>query len=383
MKRILIIGNGADDKYIGNSIRECKKIDEELQFDMFSVYDSSNCNYIDYLGTYTYTVRHFASFLYHIPKFRGLCMQRDIILSINRFVNYCINKGVVYDSVHIHYLRPELVAVLNGLKKISKSLILSPWGSDVLRVKTYAIHNLRKLAKAADIITAPLGSRFESDVKKILNISDEKLYDLGFGLTTVDAMLKFTGLTTEDAKKKLGIDNNYAIAIGYNASRGQHHMDVIRQILLIKNQLPENYILLLPFSYGGDAEYMVLVENLLKNHQLNYKLFKSYMSNEEVVYLRYATDLFIHAQDTDADSGTIREYLLSRKKIINPTWISYPHHEKYGSPFYAYSKFEELSNTILNALKAENSIISSLLVEDIKGCSWAVKAREWVKLYNK
>ena len=110
-------------------------------------------------------------------------------------------------------------------------------------------------------------------------------------------------------------------------------------------------------------------------------ILDKYMSNLDVVNLRMATDLFIHAQNSDANAGTIAEYLLCQKKIINPVWITYPHYETYGSPFYLFSDFEELPEVIISAIQDSSLRVSPLLKESIRRCGWGEQSKEWVALY--
>ena len=381
MKRILIIGSASEDKYIGNSLRACKKLNEDIHFDFFATSIKTNCPFSPTVDQMVNKVRHYPSIFYRVPKLRGYCNQQDLLKSLKDFIFECKSNAVHYDSCHIHFLNPVYAKIVEDLKLIANQIIITPWGSDILRTKRSNIPQLRILAHKCDIIATTKLIRFGQDVMRILNVADDRIYNLPFGLAAVDEILKLENGNDNLAKHALNVDNQYTIVIGYNGNPAHHHLSVIKALSVIKNQLPSNYILLFPLTYGGNSEYIQQIKNLLEQEQLNYKFFTEYLSDDQIALLRKATDLFIHAQTSDANSGTIAEYLLCRKKIVNPSWITYPHYEQYGRPFYYFHDFEELPKVILQAIQAKESIVPVQLVEEIKKSSWTVRAKEWVDLY--
>lgn len=383
MRRVLIIGNGGEDKYIGNIIRECKKIDQLISFDFFDVGKSGGCLFRKDVDLYASTRQHSLMWMYVVPKLRGYLNIRDFKISLREYVKNCKEQNVLYDICQIHYLNFMYADVISDLRTIAKKIVLTPWGSDVLRARPFMLKRLRKLVRLSDAVTAQRGSRFEQDVKRILDVPQNKLYDLAFGVKAIDEILAHPAITVETAKEALGITGSYVIVVGYNASFGHNHLKVIDQIATIKNRLPSNYLLVLPLTYGGSPEYKAKIKNSLEAYQLNYLILDKYMSNLDVVNLRMATDLFIHAQTSDANAGTIAEYLLCQKKIINPVWITYPHYETNGSPFYSFSNFEELPEVIISAIQDFSLRVSPLLKKSICHCGWGEKSKEWVALYNK
>lgn len=381
MRRVLIIGNGGEDKYIGNIIRECKKIDQSISFDFFDVEPNGSCLFCNSVGLYVPTKQHSLMWMYAVPKLRGYLNIRDFKISLREYVKNCKMHNVQYDVCQIHFLNFMYVDVISDLRTIAKKIVLTPWGSDVLKARPFMLKGLRKLVRLSDVVTVSKGSRFEQDVKRILDVPQSKLYDLAFGVKSIDEILAHPDITTETAKEVLGITGSYAIVVGYNANLGQNHLKVIEQIATVKDRLPSNYLLVLPLTYGGNPEYKVKIKNSLEAYRLNYLILDKYMSNLDVVNLRMATDLFIHAQNSDANAGTIGEYLLCQKKIINPVWITYPHYETYGSPFYSFSDFEELPEVIISAIQDSSLRVSPLLKESIRRCGWGEQSKEWVALY--
>ncbi len=383
MRRILIIGSGEDDKFIGNIIRECRKNDDSIIFDFFDFLQADNCLFRREIGLYFTMKNHFPHWMYRVPRLRNYLNYWNLLLSLKEMVKVCKKRNIVYDICQIHYLLFFYIHVISDLKTVSKKIVLTPWGSDVLRAPKNKLNDLRKLVRLSDIVTTQQGSRFEQDVKRLLNVPQNKLYDLTFGVKSIDEILERQSVTPQEAKKALGIaTDSYTIVIGYNANLGHNHLKVIDKLATIKERLPHNYLLVFPLTYGGSPEYKAQIKSSLESYHFHFLILEKYMSNIDIVNLRVATDLFIHAQTTDANSGTIAEYLLCQKKIINPTWITYPHHEIYGSPFYFFSSFDELPDVVLSAIQDPSCKVSPLLKENIRKCGWKEKSKEWIAFYK-
>ena len=135
-------------------------------------------------------------------------------------------------------------------------------------------------------------------------------------------------------------------------------------------------------TYGKNEKYMDDVEQLMKETRLNYRILRDYLSNEELLYVRKCADMFIHAQDTDANSGSLAEYLLCKTKVVNAEWLSYPNREKYGRPYYVFNSFNELGDVVVRAYKDEVSLVDERLVKDIQQDGWSHVGKQWIDFYN-
>lgn len=383
MTKILIIGNGADDKYIGNCLRECKQCDTDLIFDFFNTNLKEMSPFRSEVNQYVTVKRHHPNWIYSIPKVRGYFNQLDLCISLRDFIGICQNENIYYDVCQIHFLNPIYAKIADGLKRISRKVVITPWGSDILRAKKYQLRGLKELVRKSDRVTFTQGSRFEKDAVALLNIPKEKLYNLPIGVASIDEILSRPFITDEQAKRAWGFEGKYVIVIGYNGSPAHNHIKVIKSLVSIKKLLPANIILVFPMTYGNNLAYQKKVKQLLEANRFENQILEKYLSTEELVSLRKATDLFIHAQQTDADSGTIAEYLLCQKKIVNPTWITYPQYETYGSPFYSFSGFDELSQTILTTINDTSNKVSPLLANNISEYGWSKLICKWVDLYKK
>ena len=371
---------------MGSFIRCIKSKSPDIQIDLF------NINY--YLKTdYPPSARFwsniyspeftFPSVFYKIPKVRSLARLCDTILGIKKLAKQLKKRGLKYNIVQISFLLEFYSFCVDELKEMGDKMVLMPWGSDVLRAKKRKLNRIIKLVRRADYVTCGRHApRFRQQIMNLLNVPEEKMVAAGFGTEMIDLINLHPELTLDNAKKRVGLDGHYVIVCGYNASPFQQHLKIIEAIGKIKGLLPQNMILLFPMTYGRNEKYIKAVIDKLNTLHLPYRMLNDYLSNEDLLYYRRCADLFIHAQTTDANSGTVAEYLLCDTKVINGAWLSYPQREKYGMPYYTFHSFDELEKVILVAIAAPTSIIPSELKKDILKEGWNNIGEQWVDFYH-
>lgn len=384
MNRVLLFANGSDDKYVGNLVREVTNVNPNISFDLFDICTLDHpCTFISHLSEYYFARKHFFSFLYLIPKVRAIFYHIDFIWSVEEIVRMNKKQGKRYNVCNFQYLLPKYNTIIKRIRTVSNYCIASPWGSDILRANEKDLQKLRKFVNHNDYVTAPKGYRFEDDIKEKLLVRENKLYDILLGDKIIDTINKNKYIDTIDAKSSFGLKDFYVITCGYNASEAQNHLSIINSINTIVEKLPSNYCLLFPMTYGNNNkdEYIKVIRSKLDELCMTYKIIDTYLTEMDVCRIRVATDVFIHAQTTDAACGTVTEYLLCNKKILNAVWLKYPQRERFGTPFYTFNTFDDLPHVLLEAINAKKSIINPLLISDISREGWCEKAHEWSRMY--
>ena len=135
-------------------------------------------------------------------------------------------------------------------------------------------------------------------------------------------------------------------------------------------------------TYAKKAKYLAELEKKVKATGINYKFLTTYLSDQEMIWLRKGTDLFIHMQQTDAYSSSLHEYLYSKTKVINAEWLSYKELETWGLP-YKLSTFETLSNDVIAVLNNSDEWVSGELRKYLIVYSWSYQINEWNKTFEK
>lgn len=378
MSKVLLVGNLADEKWIGNLIKRLKQSDPDLRIDFFwsKVTSETPSDAADYCEKIFRPACIFPRYLYKIPKLRISLKEKDINRSFKSFINNCKETGVHYDVVNFHYLNNETLSCWEEVQTITDRSLLMPWGSDVLRRSKSYTRKMREYVMHYDYVCASDNPRFRRQLEERLNIKEEQFVDLDFGSESIDRLMENAGVGRDMAKKALGIDGRYVITVGYNAHEEQHHIEIIDALLQIKDKLPRNYLLVFPMTYGG-KQHVTRVEQKLKQTRLEYVIYDKYLSYQDVVYLRKCADVFIHAQTTDANSASLAEYLFCQSSVVNASWLKYDHFEEFGMPYYTFSSFSELPGALENAIVGGTKVNDSL-VEYIKGISWSAMTKKWL-----
>lgn len=384
--RILLVGSIEEDKWIGSLIRALKKNDSELQIDFFNIHNSSKLTTAPFyaLCNRTFSIKErFPAFLYRIPKVRAVCRRLDLLYPFRDLALEMQAKREKYDAVNFHFLLPWEAENIKYIKAISKKIVVSPWGSDILRASDDALKQVERLAAAADYVTCGRDvPRFAADIVRLLHTPKEKLVRIGFATEMIDLIQEHADTTRDAAKARLGLDGRYVVACGYNANPAQHHLQVIDAIQSVRDKLPANITLLLQMTYGAPREYIESVIARLDELRMPHLILDKYLTNDELLSVRKCADMFIHGQKTDANSGSLAEYLLCGAKVINGSWLKYPNREKFGTPYYTFDNFEELGSVLVKACQAETTIIPAELPGEILKDGWNYEGREWNKFFR-
>ena len=380
--RILIIGSLCDDKWIGSLIRSlCKS--GFVNIDFFHIVTSKKqlseasklCNKVFYVK------RHFPAALYSNSKIRQLLSFQDVPMSIQEFVKQQRNEGINYDVMNIHYPQNKVLRCWKEIKSIAKSTIITPWGSEVLRINKFSQYLMSKYIVHYDYIMSSDNERFRNQLKNILHVSDSQFLSCDFGSEMIDEICSKTHVTKRVAKNHFGIDNSYTIVCGYNAGIAQNHIKIINALISVRDKFPKDLVLVLPMTYNGTQAYIEEVDNLLNKNSINHIIFQHYLTNEEMVYLRKCADMFIHGQDTDANSVSLAEHLLCENVVVNGSWLRYENRESFGIPYYLFDTFEELPNVLVKAYNG-GSLVSKQLVDAIAEEGWSKVAKKWINIFN-
>ena len=369
--KILIIGQPYDKHQI-RFITNLKTENPNVQVDFFSFYKDRPMpqelqNYINndyclynHLGT----------------RYGKLWFIYDII-DIIRLRRMFSKIDEYYDVVNIHFPSYRYSFVVNQLKRMSKTIIVTPWGSDIYRRSKLQLYLLKKLYKEADYITA-VSEKFKIDIRRILKIPDLKIEVLDIASDTIDYIAEHKKIiNVDEAKRTLNVQGRYVVCCGYNGHLSQQHEKIIKAIQDVRYEFPFKVVLFLPFMYGGNNVYKEKILNLVKSFDLDYVLFDRYLDKRQMFLLEQASDMMIHIQSTDASSCTVQEFLLLEKKIINGSWLKYPNLIIGGVlPYFETPDADGLNSVISNSLRTEISIPQATL-KYIENCGWKYWRKKW------
>ena len=290
-----------------------------------------------------------------------------------------------YDTISFHFITNRSLIMIPAAKLLGKRVFVSYWGSDILREKkgSFLAKAVLKLVDGITVINSEMLKKFHLLYGRKF---DKKIHMIDFGSDTIDCMKKMTA-SEYQIRNKYNIENNKVIiSVGYNSSEEQQHLKVLEKIALLPDDKKKNIHLILRITYGsGSEEYKNKIKELTKKTGCTYSFFESYLSEDEISEITKITDIFIHAQTTDAQSATMCEHLYCKCLVLNPKWIRYKELE--NKVFYlSFKDFDEMfemlkyniSKKEVNGLYDRMNSNSEVIFEI---CSWETYIPKWRKLY--
>lgn len=381
--KLLIIAWYASINHISEFIRNLKRINPNVEISLLSSRPG--------LDAIPEDVKENTTDITCVKYYSGRIKSRRIAGLLNRF--YFVQAFAQlskrkFDIVNIHFAKPRLAYVLRWLKMMSNNIVISPWGSDVLRVENKKdIRNLAKVYSLASYVTVSKNSQIGKQLVGKFKVDSRKLIELGWGGEFFDFIQEnAVNVTTADAKERFGLSDRYVITCGYNSQSEQRHELIIDTINSIKKQLPENLTLLLPYTYSRTDQKDSYIEALInkgKSLGLDVISVKEHLDLLDLLKLRMATDIFVHIQTTDAESRCVMEYVACNKKIVHGAWMKYAYLENYKpSCYFPVNSLEELGGCIVKAYMTEIGELPTEVENIIKKRGWRYKMALWNAFYE-
>ena len=378
---ILIVGMYGIPSHIIRFIRNLKQTNPSAHISLFS--ERKEEEFSHEIGEYLEEYIQCVSCTKWPPQLRRLKKYYDRYILTKQLRRIANTRH--YDIVNIHYPTYRLGYVMRYFRRMSNTVVVSPWGSDVLRVAGPRVKKiLSRVFKCSDFITVDSRGIFKNVLCNEMNIEKEKFHPLVWGSETIDYINDhLSEVSREHAKKLLDLEGKYLITCGYNAFEEQRHEIIINSINAIRNQLQSNMVLLFPLTYGSSSgtrkvEHVKKVKTLCADLDLPAVYYESYLSVSELFLLRRATDMFIHIQPTDGGNSSLQEYVLCGSKVVHGTWIHYHYLEQYSPLFYfPVNNIEDLGDVILNAYYSEPIQIPDEVMTFIRNRGWRAKMLLW------
>lgn len=294
---------------------------------------------------------------------------------------YIIFRMKKYDVVQFHFFSKVYLLLLPLLFFKGRFFSIFIWGSDFYRSSFWDKFALRCFFCCVNEVICD-SDLMCSDLKKFAPSIRFKIKCLSFGSDILDIM-KNAPVTKLEAKDKLSIKKeDIVIVVGYNLSQRQNHLDVIKNIPKLNDF---SLCWVFPVSYGGSKEYRDKLIKELTKLNCNYKLIDTFLSDEEISVLRYASDIFIHIQDSDAFSSSITESLYARAILLNGEWIKYNELDNNNVYYIKVGKdnlMSKLEFVLSNFdIEYEKTVNNPSKVWALK--SWESNIKYWIDNYNR
>lgn len=385
MKRILIIGNWGTThvRRFLTVLSQKVEFDQDLIVDTFDPGLAKTQYNVGTTGTdYKFAKDGLYGKLYRIRKIGTFLADRARVSMLDEIL-----KRNKYDLVNIHFLPVCAIDYVRVAHKNGVKTLLTPLGSDVLRLPDLYIPRVKVAFQETDFVSFNTITGFCKVVSEKYCINQDKIVNLGYGSEVLSHMLNMNdSCSRQELSLKAGIPcSTYNIVCGYTASIAQHQDLMLHAIAGNKDFLPEDYQIVIPLSYGPDkVQLQTVLPKMCEDYGLRYHIIDRFLTDEEMAAFRKITDLFIHIQPTDAYNVSLQESLFGGSTVINGMWLPYPSLERYGSPFIICKSLESLSDNIEYVLS--NKLVGNNLHPNVKAeissNAWSNRINAWVNFYK-
>lgn len=284
-----------------------------------------------------------------------------------------------YDMIHIHFIgwNTRLLYKLKGTGR----MLVTVYGSDILRANPKELQRKGRLLKRADIVTIETDEMEKVCVQRFPEQLGYKIGRAGFGSENIEFVwANKNKYTKKECKKINDIPEDKIVAfIGYNGSKAQQHLSVLNELKCLPPDIKDKLYLVFHCSYGMEEAYHEILRQNLKNCGIAGKIDTRYLCDIQLAQLRISADLFLNMQTTDVLSSSMLEFMVGDAIIIQGSWLKYAELEGKVN-IEKINQFEELNNSVkkiienLSAYKKEcdkNAEVAYKLL------TWESKKSEW------
>lgn len=382
--RLLIVGD-ATSQFTINFTSYLVKYYPHVTADILNTNSSSNSVQVKKSNGSVY--RNIFCYYKKIPFINKIPLLRGVV---RIFVQKLVQKEVLknhYDVVCVQALFKTQCEVIRWLPNNNTFIVGAFWGSDFYKRSENKTENaLATAVSLCDRISVSTMT-MRRDILNALVINEKIVRNCLFGLQPLELLFSSSHITKQLSKNFFTSDSNkFIITCGYNGHNQQQHLSIIKSLVSKAHLVPTNHLLIFPMTYGATFEYKAQVEEELSKSGFKYRILQDFLTNDEVVYLRKATDLFIQVQKTDAFSGSMQEHLFCQNVVITGGWLPYKALTEKGILFESIDNIKSLGDKfdyVLNNWELLSSKITAAnSPEKFRDSLWSVCIHNWYNMLN-
>lgn len=327
---------------------------------------------------------HEYEIMYGIKEYSGLGKISKFIywVGMNRYLSkkYVNLKGSI---LNIQFVSVLYVMMLPFLVNTFDKIILSFWGSDLLRQNRLILFLLRLLINKSDLMTFQTKDMADTFRTIMGNKYDNRIHVVRFGNYYIDGIDNAKDEDVERLINKYCINTmKKVVAVGYSRFREHQHIDAIKSI--IENNVDDKEIfIVIPWTYGPDnKDYKDKIEALIKG-KYEYIFLTERLPDIELVALRKVIDIQIIVETTDALNGTMLEAMYAGEEVIIGSWLSYEYLYECGINMWKVDNVssvgEILKKVLHNPMPEDKRLHNREIVKSLY--SWNNVINDWAGLY--
>lgn len=265
-------------------------------------------------------------------------------------------KKVNPDVISIQFVGKIPAAAAPLLAGTSRRLILSFWGSDLLRQhdRLFLRGVFPIILNRADAITFDGLSMLERLNSLYGKKYDSKVHVVRFPNPIIDLIKQLQQrYSQKELRSRLGLphDGRIIIVAGYSNIPEHNHLKITQAIAALPQETQKKLFLIYPMTYGmGTQQYLEQIDAARNKLLCESTILRKFLTDEECACLYLSSNAFIHAQTTDAFSQTFVDYIYAGATIFQAKWLHYPEIDRYNINLYEFSDYSQLTQLLADYL---------------------------------
>lgn len=248
------------------------------------------------------------------------------------------------DVYHVHGLFYDRTHRLLT-KYATKPIVVSPWGSDVLRIADPAMSACQQeVLRRSEVITISNIEFQEIVLAKYGRDLADKVMPAFFSPSLGDLPSAPRGVLFPDCLPVGGQQKGAKklVAVGHNGFRDNQHLGLLESLKDLTVEQKDALYVVLQMTYGCADDYRDEVAAKLEECGLQGTVIRDYMEEEQLNALRLSTDLFIYAAVSDGFSASVSQALAAGAVCVVGSWLPYKERVRAG---FKYEEIDAVSDT--------------------------------------
>lgn len=262
-----------------------------------------------------------------------------------------------YDVISVQFITPELFDLFDAIAS-AKKICVTFWGSDLFQNnRDFNILTQSRLIRIAsavtvhhkemqDIFLSKFGREYENITHAVLPVSDKDHLQI-FG---AEAPRREQHIARFKHRHNIA-SHKRIVVVGHSAHALDNHISIATALLSFKDELYDRICFVLPMTYGAHNEqYYDEVEAAYKQLGCQRIILRQFLTNEEMLELRLASEVLIRLSKMDAFSWSLCETLCAGNVVIAGAWLPYGKLRGNGVIMQEVYEIEDVGEKLLDVL---------------------------------
>lgn len=285
--------------------------------------------------------------------------HKGLFISTERFISKVkfLKQYGKADVCHIHYANSVSSILYLLFTRNFNRLIITFWGTDILRPPRLESFLQKKILPYANKITVTVKNSYNVFQRRFGHKYDDKLEVVHFPSGGVPKIKEISEkMTREECRKEMRVpDGKLLLVCGYNADPAQRQDICLHEISLLKKEDKDKVHVLVPLQYSRiDMNYIKRVKEAAQTCGCSYVILEEYVPFERNAIMCLATDIYLNLRTSDAFSNAMKEQVAAGSLMIQGNWLRYIEVDEMKAPVIKINNLSELHGALSDAICQTN-----------------------------